>query len=73
MIIEDNVVDIRRPWGIELYADRNSIVRHNTVRHYPDSACDFTGIECGQIDINRKTVNPAGTGTQVYDNLTTRT
>ena len=72
VIIEDNVVDIRRPWGIELYADRNSIVRHNTVRWYPDSGCDFGGIDCGQIDINRKSANPAGSGTQVYDNLATR-
>ena len=36
VIIEDNVVDIRRPFGIELYADRNSIVRHNTVRFHAD-------------------------------------
>src|SRR5919204_189503 len=28
VIIEDNVVDIPRDWGIELYADQNSIVRH---------------------------------------------
>jgi hypothetical protein len=72
VIIEDNVVDIRRPWGIELYADRNSIVRHNTVRWHPDTGCMFSGIECGQIDINRKSTDPAGSGTQIYDNLTTR-
>jgi hypothetical protein len=70
--IEDNVVDIRRPWGIELYADRNSVVRHNTVRWYPDAECFFNGVICGQIDINRKSADPAGSGTQVYDNLTTR-
>jgi hypothetical protein len=70
--IEDNVVDIRRPWGIELYSDRNSVVRHNTVRWYPDSGCVFTGIQCGQIDISRKSEDPAGSGTQVYDNLATR-
>ena len=30
VIIENNVVDIPRPWGIELYSDVDSIVRHNT-------------------------------------------
>jgi Concanavalin A-like lectin/glucanases superfamily/Right handed beta helix region len=70
VVIEDNVVDIRRPWGIELYADRNSVVRHNTVRWYAPSACNFH-IDCGQIDIDRKSQDPAGTGTQVYDNLAT--
>ena len=69
--IEDNVVDIRRPFGIELFADRNSVVRHNTVRWYADADCHFTGLICGQIDINRKSQDPAGSGTQVYDNLTT--
>ena len=71
VIIEDNVVDIRRPWGIELYADRNSIVRHNTVRFHLDADCHFSGLLCGQIDINRKSEDPAGTGTQVYDNIAT--
>ena len=70
VVIEDNVIDIRRPWGIELYADRNSIVRHNTLRYYPASSCNFN-ITCGRIDINRKSEDPAGSGTQVYDNLTT--
>jgi hypothetical protein len=69
VLIENNVVDIRRPWGIELYSDVNSIVRHNTVVFYPDSGCDFTGITCGKIDINRKSADPAGVGTQAYDNL----
>jgi hypothetical protein len=68
--IEDNVVDIRRPWGIELYSDKNSIVRHNTMRYYAPASCSFN-IACGQIDINRKSEDPAGTGTQVYDNLAT--
>jgi hypothetical protein len=70
VIIEDNVVDITRPWGIELYADRNSIVRHNTVRWYGPSDCNFH-IDCGQIDIDHKDQDPAGTGTQVYDNIAT--
>ncbi len=68
--IEDNVIDIRRPWGIELYSDKNSIVRHNTMRWYAAASCSFN-IPCGQIDINRKSEDPAGTGTQVYDNLAT--
>jgi Right handed beta helix region/PKD domain len=69
VIIEDNVVDVPRDWGIELYADKNSIVRHNTVVYHPKSYSEFnTGT--GQIDINRKSEDPAGSGTQVYDNLT---
>ena len=71
VIIENNVVDIRRPWGIELYSDVNSIVRHNTVVYRPDTDCDFNGMSCGGIDLNRKSADPAGTGTQVYDNLAT--
>ncbi len=67
---EDNVVDIRRPWGIELYGDNGSIVRHNTLRWYASNACDFN-IPCGQIDINRKPADAAGVNTQVYDNVVT--
>jgi parallel beta-helix repeat protein len=76
-LIEDNVIDSRsRPWGIELYSDTNSIVRHNTVIYRP--GCDFN-IACGYIDISRKvgTNSPngcprdcdPGVGTQVYDNV----
>jgi hypothetical protein len=68
-LIEDNVIDTKRPWGIELYSDEGSIVRHNTVRWYSDSQCVFTGQECGWIDITRKSADPPGTGTQVYDNV----
>ena len=67
VIIENNVVDVPRPWGIELYSDVNSIVRHNTVVYHPSSQCYFN-TPCGRIDINRKSADPAGTGTQVYDN-----
>jgi hypothetical protein len=70
VIIEDNVVDVRRPWNIELYADSDSIVRHNTVRWHSDRECSLRG-PCGQIDINRKREDPAGTGTQVIDNIVT--
>jgi hypothetical protein len=71
-VIEDNVIDTHRPWGIELYADEGSTVRHNTVRWYPDSDCVFTSQECGQIDITRKSHDPVGTGTVVVDNIATR-
>jgi hypothetical protein len=67
VVVEDNVVDIHRSWGIEFYADRNSIIRHNTVRYYgPGCYADQT---CGLIDINRKSTDAAGSGTQVYDNV----
>jgi hypothetical protein len=39
--------------------------------YHPDADCDFTGQPCGQIDINRKPADPAGSGTHVYDNITT--
>jgi Right handed beta helix region/PKD domain/Bacterial Ig domain len=70
VIFEDNVVDIPRDWGIELYADRNSIVRHNTLVWRPKTYTEFK-TEGGQIDINRKSQDPAGSGTQVYDNIAT--
>ena len=35
VLIENNVIDTTRDWGIELYSDQNSIVEHNTV------ACPF--------------------------------
>lgn len=34
---------------------------------YRASGC--AGGECGYIDINRKSTNPAGVGTQIYDNI----
>lgn len=68
VIIENNVVDIRRPWGIELYSDTNSIVRDNTVVWYPASQCDFN-TPCGRIGLDRKSSLPAGIGTQAYNNL----
>lgn len=70
VIIENNVVDIHRPWGIELYSDVGTIVRHNTVVYYPASNCYFN-TPCGRIGIDRKSADPAGTGTEVYDNLAT--
>jgi hypothetical protein len=70
VVIQNNVVDIHRPWGIEFYSDKNSVIRHNTIMYHPPSDCAFNQ-ECGQIDINRKPADPAGSGTHVYDNVTT--
>jgi hypothetical protein len=36
VLVENNVIDIRRPWGIEWYADSGSTVRHNTVVYHAD-------------------------------------
>jgi hypothetical protein len=71
VLVEDNVLDVRRPWAIEFYSDESSIIRHNTLRYYPASECIFN-IECGQIDITRKSHDPVGTGTVVVDNVATR-
>ena len=65
--IEDNVIDIRRAWGIEFYSDKNSIIRHNTIRYYAPGC--YANSPCGYISLDRKTQDPAGTGTQVYDNI----
>jgi hypothetical protein len=68
VIIEDNVVDVPRDWGIEFYSDQNSIIRHNTVVYHPKAYSEFNTGD-GQIDIDRKSQDPAGTGTHVYDNI----
>lgn len=72
LLIEDNVVDVSRDWGIEIYSDDGSIVRHNTIIWHPASYAEFgSGEGTGQIDIDRKSQDPAGTGTQVDDNIVT--
>ena len=68
VLIENNVIDTTRDWGIELYSDQNSIVEHNTVAYHPDSYSAFNSGD-GQIDIDRKSQDPAGTGTHVYNNV----
>lgn len=68
ILIEDNVVDVPRDWGIELYSDQNSVVVHNTVVWHPASYSEFS-TPTGQIDIDRKSQDPAGIGTHVYDNI----
>jgi hypothetical protein len=68
-LIEDNVIDLpERPWGIELYSDDGSIVRHNTLAY---GSCDYN-LPCGQIDLNRKSSDDAGRGTVVVDNVATQ-
>jgi hypothetical protein len=71
--IENNTVDIRRPAGIEWYADSGgSIIRHNTLKYYPPpTECNDNGNPCGQIDLSHKDTQPAGRNTQVYDNIVT--
>ena len=73
VIIENNVVDIPAPGGssFTLTSTRSCVTTHSCGS--ADSGCDFTGMTCGQIDINRKSADPAGTGTQVYDNVATVT
>jgi hypothetical protein len=65
-LIEDNVIDLPgRPWGIELYSDSGSTVRHNTLK---PGACEWN-LPCGIIELNRKREDPAGRGTIVTDNV----
>jgi hypothetical protein len=67
--IEDNVIDTAsRPWGIELYADSNSVVRHNTLVYRAN--CDFNQT-CGAIALDHKSADPAGRGTIIVDNIAT--
>jgi len=68
VVIEDNVIDIRRPWGLEWYSDDSSIIRHNTIVWHPASQC-FFNVACGRVSLTSKTRDPMGTGTEVYDNL----
>jgi hypothetical protein len=67
--IEDNVVDIRRAWGIELYSDTGSIIRHNTLVYYAPGC--YGGAPCGLITVDHKSADPAGRGTIVTDNIAT--
>lgn len=70
VIIEDNVVDIPRDWGIELYLDHNSIVRHNTVVWHPKAYSEFNN-GTGFIDISHKSGQACGSGTVVQNNIGT--
>lgn len=67
--IEDNVIDlVSGRWGIELYADKNSVVRHNTLVYR--TTCSYG--PCGQILLDHKPGDPAGSGTIVEYNVATR-
>jgi hypothetical protein len=67
-LIEDNVVNLTgRPWSIELYSDRNSIVRHNTLGY---GSCAWN-LPCGLIAVDHKAADPAGSGTVIVDNIAT--
>lgn len=67
--IEDNIIDTGgRPWGIELYADDSSIIRHNTLLYRAN--CDYN-LPCGTIMLDHKSVDPAGKGTIIVDNIAT--
>ena len=68
-LIEQNVVDIPRGWGIEVYADSGSMIRHNTLPYRPPGC--YGGSPCGMIDVNRKSQDAAGSGTVVVDNVAT--
>lgn len=71
VLIEDNVIDAGpagRPWCIEWYSDVGSTIRHNTCLYRANCAY---GLACGQIDLNRKSAEPAGRGTIVVDNIAT--
>jgi hypothetical protein len=66
--IEDNVVElVHGRWGIELYSDQGSVVRHNTLVY--GTGCEYA--PCGWIMLDRKDQDPAGSGTVIEDNIAT--
>ena len=66
--IEDNVIDlVNGRFGIELYSDNGSIIRHNTLRYA--TTCEY--VACGQIILDHKSADPAGRGTVIVDNIAT--
>lgn len=64
-LIEDNVIQARSPYAINLKSDEGSIVRHNTL---PDGACEYNQ-RCGYILLGAKSGNPASSGTVIRDNI----
>jgi parallel beta-helix repeat protein len=67
VLIENNVVDIRRQWGIEWYDDDGSTIRHNTVVYHGGSC--YGSNPCGEISIDTKGSCPGTTA--VNDNIAT--
>ncbi len=64
--IENNVIKlVYGRWGIEMYADSNSIIRHNTLVY--GSGCEYA--PCGHIILDHKTADPAGVGTVIENNI----
>lgn len=67
-IIESNVIDlVNGRYGIELYSDNGSIIRHNTLKY--GTGCEY--VACGQIILDHKSADPAGTGTVIENNIAT--
>lgn len=67
-LIENNVVELKTGrFGIELYSDSGSTIRHNTLVY--GTGCG--GGPCGQIMLDHKSADPAGKGTIIEDNIAT--
>jgi parallel beta-helix repeat protein len=65
--IENNVIDlVTGRYGIEMYSDTGTIIRHNTL--VKRSSCAFNGA-CGNIMLDHKTADPIGTGTVIENNI----
>jgi hypothetical protein len=77
VLIENNVMDTSRGFGVEFYGDKNSIIRHNTVVYRSSGcatgACRGISISCRDATKANGGVSQcppnAGFGTQIYDNL----
>jgi len=67
-LIEQNVVEVANGrYGIELYSDQGSIIRHNTLVY--GTGCSYS--PCGFIRLDHKSTDPPGSGTVVVDNVAT--
>jgi hypothetical protein len=73
VIIENNVVDVPRDWGIEIYANKSTsslTIKHNTVVYHPKSYSEFNN-GTGNIDLGLKSGQTCGgaAATIVRDNV----
>jgi hypothetical protein len=67
-LIENNVIElVSGRWGLELYSDKNSIVRHNTLVY--GTGCAYA--PCGYLVLDHKSSDPAGSGTIIENNIAT--
>src|SRR4051794_8453742 len=66
-IIENNVFAAGKGvgYGITLYSDNGTIIRHNT---WQPGTCDFS-IPCGTLSLGNKSGQPASRGTIIRDNI----